>query len=220
MDTAKTDRSEAESSTNSPQRNRRIVLSLWLLAAGVLLLVGTISGASAWRRIEAVREIERLHGSIQYLHRRGPEWLHQWIGDERMIWFDEPDHVVFSPNEENRRRRSRFGGIVLNIDGPVIDDEGLACVLGLSRLRSLDLAFSEIGDDGVGKLVDLRHLESLRLEGTDVSDDSIPVLSQMRGLKELNVENTKLTNSGSRALEAALPGCKVRGPHNDRSFFY
>jgi len=218
MATVKTDRSNSGASS-SPQRNRRIVVSLWLMAAGVLLLMGTIGGTSAWRRIKAVREIERLNGSIQYLHLRGPQWLHQWIGDERMVWFDDPDHVAFWADEKNMSLRSRFGGIVLTLDGPVIDDEGLACVLGLPQLMSLDLAFSEISDAGVGKLVDLRYLESLRLEGTDVSDASIPVLSQMRGLKELNVENTKLTNSGSRALEAALPGCKLRGPHNDRYIF-
>jgi hypothetical protein len=41
----------------------------------------------------------------------------------------------------------------------------------------------------------------------------------MRRLKELNVKDTRITWSGGRKLEAALPGCNVQGPHNDKSLF-
>jgi len=134
-----------------------------------------------------------------------------------MLWFDDPDHLVFWPDEANLMRRSRHGGIIPRTTGPLIDDENMTCVLGLPKLKSLDFAFSSVGDAGVKHLSGLRKLENLRLEGSDVSDLSIPILSRMRSLKSLNVEHTKITKSGGHALEAALPGCDVRGPHNDRS---
>lgn len=203
--------------TDKPPRLRRCIPASLRIFLGMVVLVGVWGSTSAYRRGVAIREVKHFNGSIQYLSRQRPEWQLAWIGDERMQWFDDPDHIVFWPDDENLKRRSRHGGIIRPIDGPLIDDEALKCVLGLPRLKSLDLAFSSVGDAGIKHVAHLQELEELRLEGSDVSDLSVPILSQMRGLKRLNVEHTKITHSGSGTLEAALPGCDVRGPHNDKS---
>jgi Leucine-rich repeat (LRR) protein len=106
-----------------------------------------------------------------------------------------------------------LGAILQLADGPTINDASLKCVLGLPNLKRLDLAFSNVGDDGVKHVSKLRVLEDLNLKGSDVSDLSVFNLSQMHSLQRLNVEHTKITQSGSRALEAALPECEVQGPH-------
>ncbi|HLJ12207.1 MAG TPA: hypothetical protein VKU82_13520 [Planctomycetaceae bacterium] len=200
----------------------RLPRPLWIgLLAAVLAVtaVGMQIGAPAYRQRVAIREIEHFNGSVQF-HPRGPDWLRKFVGERQMECFDKPWHVIFWVDEATLIRRSLFGGAVLATSGPLIDDAALACVLGLPDLESLDLAFSNVTDAGLDHVRHLRNLEFLRLEGTDVSDASIVLLSQMRSLKELNVEHTRITKSGGRALEAALPGCEVRGPHNDRRFLF
>jgi hypothetical protein len=206
--------------TDKPPRRRRwipVSLRIFVVILLLLAIAGVVwVGVPAYRRRVAIREIEHFSGHVQYLHKCGPDWLRARVGDERMEWFDDPDHVVFWPDDANLTRRSRLGGVVLDPTGPQIDDAGLACLLGLPNLKSLDLAFSNVSDSGLKHVCRLEYLEGLRLEGSDVSDLSIPVLSRMRSLKELNVEHTQITKAGGRALEAALPGCAVQGPHNDR----
>jgi Leucine-rich repeat (LRR) protein len=138
------------------------------------------------------------------------------VGPKCTEWFDEPWHVVFWADGATLARRSRFGGIIVATTGPLIDDAALACVLKLPHIKSLDLAFSNVSDAGLEPVSHLEHLEKLRLEGCDISNLSIPILSRMRTLKILNVEDTQITIAGARELEAALPGCDVRGPHNDK----
>ena len=196
----------------------RLPRPLWIGISATLLIIvaaGLRFGVSGYQRRVAVREIERFNGSIQYLNRRGPNWLLVWMNEDRMQWFSDPDHLVFWPGEANLRRRSRTGGVIVPTVGPLIDDDNLKCVLGLPNLKSVDIAFSSVSDAGVKHLIGLRRLENLRLEGSDVSNESIPFLSQMTTLKRLNVEHTRITSSGARTLETALPGCEVRGPHND-----
>jgi hypothetical protein len=72
-----------------------------------------------------------------------------------------------------------------------------------------------VGDAGIKHVSRLRNLEELRLQGSDVSDLSVPMLAKMRRLKRLNVLDTQISETGSRVLEAALPGCDVQGPQND-----
>lgn len=184
-----------------------------LLAAPVISYVGL----PLFNQRRTVHLIEHFNGSVQF-HERGPGWLRDLIGRKQMEWFEEPWHVVFWPGEERLSRLSEFRGHIVPTSGPLIDDAALSCVLGLPNLKSLDVAFSGVGDAGVDQIAHLQNLESLRLEGTDVTDLSVPILSRMRSLKELNVRDTKITESGSLTLEAALPGCDMRGPHNDPSF--
>lgn len=210
----------AASELITPERERLprwLLEAKWLFAAmaASITVYLTLQFALISRQRTTIREIEHFNGTVQCLHPRGPGWLRQWIGEKWMECVDEPEHVVFWCDEATLLRRSRFGGIVVATTGPLIDDSALACVLGLPNLKSLDLAFSNVSDAGIKHVCRLHNLEELRLEGTDVSDLSIPILSQMRSLKELNVEHTKVTISGVRELEAALPDCNVRGPHND-----
>jgi hypothetical protein len=216
----KTDRISGPDSIAPDSRpfSMRLPRPLWIGLATILLVVvgvGLRFGVPLYQRRSAIREIGHFNGTVQVRHPRGPQWLREWIGHERMEWIDEPDHVVFWADEATLSRRSRFGGIVLATSGPLIDDAALTCVLGLPNLKSLDLAFSNVGDAGVEHISRLSHLEELRLEGSDVSDLSIPILSRMRSLRRLVVTHTQITWTGARQLQAALPGCDVQGPHND-----
>lgn len=193
---------------------RRRTVFIALITVAVTCFVVPIALSIAQQRL-ALREIERFNGSAQF-HPCAPDWFYSLIGRREMEWIDKPWHVVFWADEETMSRRSRFGGQTVLTEGPLIDDNNLNCVLGLPKLESLDLAFSNISDAGMRHVSQLKYLKELRLEGTDVSDQSIPTLQQIRSLKELNVEHTKITLEGGRELEALLPGCTVKGPHNDR----
>jgi hypothetical protein len=190
---------------------------MWIGLATALMVtaaVGVQVGLPVYRQHAAIREIEHFNGSVQF-HPRGPEWLRRWIGEKPMKWVDNPWRVVFYPDEATLSRGKHFRGVLVWTSGPTINDAALTCLLGLPRLESLDLGYSNVTDAGVERLRHLQNLGSMCLEGTDVTDASIPILSTMGCLKRLNVVNTKITKAGGLALAAALPGCEVRGPHND-----
>lgn len=108
-------------------------------------------------------------------------------------------------------------------------------VLGdLPRLELLQACFSRVGDAGVSDavkqfpaleiislretpitdeafryLVQCRGLERLIVSRTDITDDSVEYIMQMRLLKVLYIDDTLITPEGARAIQDALPSCRV-----------
>jgi len=107
---------------------------LWIwLAAGVLVVVGVglRIGGPIYRQQVAIREIERLGGTVQ-TRSSGPEWLRKWVGDG---WMKPLDNVI--------------GVSLLNTEAT---DDGMAHLTGLTNLERLSLAGTRVTVFGVVSL--------------------------------------------------------------------
>jgi len=122
----------------------------------------------------------------------------------------------------------------LSLFKPAITGAGLAHLKDLKELRKLYLIDARVYDAGVAHLKTLDNLEELDLSGTAITsaagatfkdlpalkllavsktkfgDSGAAQLKELRELKALEAVNTDLSVAGAMALEAALPGIKVR----------
>lgn len=60
--------------------------------------------------------------------------------------------------------------VVLQMANPDVTDETLKFLVGMDRLRELDLSHTEVSDDGLAILAQLPGLQILRLRDTDITD--------------------------------------------------
>jgi uncharacterized protein (TIGR02996 family) len=98
----------------------------------------------------------------------------------------------------------------LDIEGTDIDDIGLRCLAGLTRLRALNLNHTQITGAGLRHLSSLRGLRQLDLIGTDVGDDDLVHLEGLTGLEHLGLFGTRVTKAGANRLKKKLPKVRVR----------
>jgi hypothetical protein len=92
-----------------------------------------------------------------------------------------------------------------------ITDGACAEIARMDHLTWLDLRDTKITDVGLSQIAGLEHLTFLNLYGTRVSDDAVGILVHMKSLKALSVGRTKMTESGRKKLQAALPGAQIAG---------
>jgi hypothetical protein len=90
-----------------------------------------------------------------------------------------------------------------------VTDQGCQFVAGLSHLKSLDLANTNISDRGITQLAKLPNLADLDVSKTKVTDAGIALLTPRDHLKYLNVVSTGVTTPGVKALRAALPKARI-----------
>ena len=192
----------------------RLPRPLWFAFSAVVLdvvAVGLPFGIRAHQQWTAVEEISEFGGiEMDGITPVGPEWLRRWVGEERMLGFDEIQTLDFN-GDIYRRKRNRnplaWSGFATN--GRVADDGVLGSVSKLRSLKHLRLAFTNITDAGIEHVARLPKLETLLLDGTDVSDNCIPFLKRLTNLKELSLHGTLVSEDGVKELERALPGLKV-----------
>jgi len=122
----------------------------------------------------------------------------------------------------------------LSLFKPAITSAGLAHLKDLKELKKLYLIDARVYDAGVAHLKDLDKLEELDLSGTGITnaagatfkdlpalqliavsktkfgDAGADRLKELKDLKSLEAVNTDLSVKGAMALEAAIPGVKVR----------
>ena len=123
---------------------------------------------------------------------------------------------------------------VVNTDGALITDDGLAPISHLSQLTCLrlnnaenitdrglqhigdlteldllDLSGTNVTDQGLSELRNLDQIEILGLDNTPVSDRGILELRHMKGLQLLKLQGTKVTPNGVELLQRELPGCQI-----------
>jgi WD40 repeat protein len=84
----------------------------------------------------------------------------------------------------------------LEIEGADMKPSGLACLRGLTELRSLRLRAESVGDAALAHLKGLTSLEMLDLEETAVTDTGLAHLKGLVQLRELNLRETKVTGAG------------------------
>ena len=205
--------------TQRPARpRRRYPLSVRIFGA-ILVLLGAASvlwvGIPAYRQHVAVRTIEHYGGAVSASHRVGPAWLRHFVGEERMMAFDEIDAITFHSDSATVHRRIgkirfKFVSIAtIGREGPSIDDSTLACISGTPRLKWLSLSFCDIGDGGMEHLARAVTLEHLDLRCTDVSDACLTRLETLRNLRSVDLEATNVTDAGIAQLQIAMPELQI-----------
>ncbi|MSR56513.1 MAG: hypothetical protein EXS05_02430 [Planctomycetaceae bacterium] len=180
---------------------------LWLFLATVVLIIVAIGlqfGLPNYRQQAALREIERLGGSVQS-REGGPAWLRRRIGDGWMIGFDEVDRVVFYETitdadlvhlEPLTRLKE------LHLGEARVTGAGLYHLRGMTSLVELSLGDTQVADVGLAYLNKLTSLQMLYLDGTPITDDGLTHLAALAQLKELNLSNTRITDAGLVKLRA------------------
>jgi len=85
-----------------------------------------------------------------------------------------------------------------------ITDVGLSHIVPLSKLRSLQLNFSNVSETALASLASLSRLESLVLSHAPITPNVASALSRLTSLKKLHLYESTLTDVGLERL-AALP---------------
>jgi hypothetical protein len=122
----------------------------------------------------------------------------------------------------------------LSLFKPAITSAGLAHLKDLKELRKLYLIDARVYDAGIAHLKDFDKLEELDLSGTGITnaagatfkdlpalqllavsktkfgDAGADRLKELKDLKSLEAVNTDLSVKGAMALEAAIPGIRVK----------
>ncbi len=155
-----------------------------LVVAAVLLVT-----LQFYFRSLAIREIVDAGGRVE-MRPRGPEWLRDWLGEERMTHFDEAIHVKLSYS------RAR--------------DETLGRLPRLPRIRRLDLNGTRVTDAGIVPLRGLTKLQWLWLSDTAVSDAGLAHLKGLPRRELLVLRNAPVTDDGVAELQRALPALKIQ----------
>ena len=193
----------------------RLPRPLWIgLAACVLVIVaiGVQVGVPIYRQESAIREIERLGGTVQ-LRPRGPQWLRDRIGDRAQRLCGEIAGVYLRDcpaTDETLRTVCRLPGLKgLSLSNTNVTDAGLAELKSLTRLERLWLANTAVTDAGLAHLKDLTALQELWLENTQVSDAGLGRLKGLTSLKGVWLDNTQVTGAGVAELQRAIPGLTV-----------
>lgn len=97
----------------------------------------------------------------------------------------------------------------LNLSGTKVGDKGLVHLKGMIQLEQLYLQGTLVGDAGLVHLRGLARLKWLDLSNTQVGDAGLVHLKSMTQLVELDVTATRVSAEGIKALEKALPNCRI-----------
>ncbi len=91
-----------------------------------------------------------------------------------------------------------------------ITDAGLAHLKGLTKLEELHLGYNtNTTDAGLAHLKGLTKLEGLFLSETNITDAGLVHLKGLTKLEFLNLWNTNITDAGENDLKKALPDCSI-----------
>ena len=106
----------------------------------------------------------------------------------------------------------------LSITNTGVGDDGVAALkdlknlTALKKLKLLYIGGASLTDAAVKDIADnMPDLEGLEIgaRGLAVTDDSVPHFAKLKKLKALGIRGSKLTDTGLKELQKALPNCKI-----------
>jgi len=97
----------------------------------------------------------------------------------------------------------------LYLEANPVDDNGVAELVKLRRLETLNLSHTAITDAAVATLANARSLKHLDLSYTDITNRAIESLATFRHLETLNLESTRLSADRINSLQQQLPDCEI-----------
>ncbi|MBI3859561.1 MAG: hypothetical protein HY296_04900 [Thaumarchaeota archaeon] len=195
--------------TGKPPRRRRWIplsLRIFLALLGLLAVASFVwIGVPAYRQGVAIREIERLGGTVVRSD-VGRAWLRDWLGNERMKMFDEVTFVGFT-------------------DGRQATDEALRHLPAFAHLRQLDIADSDnapITEHGIAQAGDLKNLEILYLRDTQLNDAGLAALPEMPRLRKIYLAKSPVSDAGIAHLAryAGLEELELDSSFTDRALVH
>lgn len=86
-----------------------------------------------------------------------------------------------------------------------VQNDDLAMLSKLPKLRNVFLGKTAISDAGLEHLGKLVELVTLSLNSTQVTDEGLKSLGKLTKLKTLNLQETKVTKQGIAALKKQFP---------------
>jgi hypothetical protein len=96
--------------------------------------------------------------------------------------------------------------VVLQMANADVDDRTLGYLVGMDRLRSLDVSGSQISDEGLRILASLPQLQELHLARTHISDDGFrEQLGTKESLLKLDLTGTEVKGKTKRDWKKAKP---------------
>ncbi len=157
--------------------------TLFLLVTAVSVLSGWLglSIRQRWEQRQAIAEIKSRGGKIGF--GSAEHWwqrtnkFRELLGDDLLLDVVEVDWNLSE-----------------------IDDEGLAHVAGMTRLRRLSLNSTKVTDKGLVYLQALRELQVLDLANTQICGSGLNHCSQMSKLEILALNGTQLDDQGAAHL--------------------
>ena len=98
---------------------------------------------------------------------------------------------------------------LLFLVSPRLRDADLASFKDCTNVKNLLISCPQVGNAGLAHFKDCANLTSLDISGIAVSDACIDTLKRFTKLKTLQAKKTKLTADGVKAIQKALPGCRI-----------
>jgi hypothetical protein len=190
------------------QITRREKLWAWLMLAILLGVLGVPLYAvySVSEMITLQPNIEK-GGGIILFEAVGPQWLKDWAGGNYDWLVGTPVSLIVGPRQKvSDRWVKRLRGMTrlrtLSLAGTQITDRGMTALANLTELEYLDLSGTDIGDAGLEQIRGLTKLKSLWLDGTQVSDEGLACLAGMNNLSELDLSHTRVRGPGLKCVAA------------------
>jgi len=179
----------------TPPEPRRFSIGLprplWVGVAGVVLVVVAIV-LPIYRQHVAIREIERLGGTVQ-VRNTCPGWLRPRLAD-CLVWiFDTAYDAGF-----------------LDADDPLetrLQDRDLRHLAGLNELEGLALAETQTTDAALSYIAGLSRIEEVLIWEPRVTDEGLVHLRNLKRLNKLDLKSTHITDAGLEHLKS-LPRLK------------
>ncbi len=99
----------------------------------------------------------------------------------------------------------------LNLGGTLITGRGLEHLKDMTSLESLNLDYPDeaLNDEAIALLKGLTKLKTLILSESSLTDASLEIFKALTNLETLNVEGTNVTDAGVADFEKALPKVKL-----------
>jgi hypothetical protein len=184
-----------------------LLLSLWFVASllfrwrfqyslrSLLLLVVAVAVPCSWLATEMQRA-EGQRDAVAAVKATGGELLYD-IGPEFHGWMNPP-----TPHCPQWLRRL-FGDDFFSCaaEANVNSDAGMAAVIGLNELETINLSGPAITDAALVNLHKFRKLNILSLDHTDVTDAGLENVSHLRQLWAIDLSHTKISDFGLTQLE-------------------
>lgn len=165
------------------------------IARQTLIRLANSHSVTASRQARAVLR-KRQQQVIAQLNEIGAQVMHR---DEQVV------AVIFDQAKQLGRTLRLLHELpdleFLSFSTPLMDDQGLAEIQGLPRVRELNLYRSRIGDDGLKFLQSFPNLRRVPMGETQVTDAGLVHLSKLEQLEYLGLRGNPVTDAGLAHLK-------------------
>jgi hypothetical protein len=165
-----------------------------LLAVGMMWMPYQRKREQCQREQPAVREIERMGGSVK------KEWLGTVV--EVIFTSQRARRDVSDAGLEHLKGLTNLRGLAFGYTQ--VSDAGIEHLKGLTNLRALSLGSTQVTDAGLEHLKGLTNLRQLYLHDTQVTDAGLEHLKGLTNLEYLYLPGTHVGAAGAEKLKNVI----------------